>query len=178
MRQYRFQATESTVEALRALRGAWRGMSIAEQEVQVVLQDGRVVRVATEAADVEDRFEAFRITADVGPNAGVFGVPMEDFISGGNDVVLFTGASWSEADGTVRGEGIAEGSTMHFSGHPGQLSESAEVVCLTTDAVVVASSAGRGMLLRLGLRPGSIDVERDPVKVREFLVQRGYENHS
>lgn len=178
MRQYRFQATDTTVEALRALRGAWRGMSIAEQAVHIILQDGRVVRVATEAADVEDRFEAFRITAEVGPNPGVYGVPMEDFISGGNDVVLFTGASWCEALDTVRGEGIAEGSTMHFSGHPGQLSETAEVVCLTTDAFVVASSAGRGMLVRVGLRPGSLDSERDPEKVRAFLVERGYENDS
>ena len=176
MRQYRFQATESTVEALRALRGAWRGMAIAEDALHVVLQDGRVVHVTTEAADVEDRFEAFRIMATLAPNAGVFGVPMEDFISGGNDVVLFTGASWSEALDAVRGEGIAEGSTMHFSGHPGQLSETAEVVCLTTDAVVIASSAGRGMLIRLGLRPGTLAVERDPDTVREFLVQRGYEN--
>ena len=178
MRQYRFQASESTVEALRALRGAWRGMRIAEEALHLILQDGRVVRVATEGADVEDRFEAVRITAEVVADSGMHGVPMEDFISGGNDVVLFTGATWCELLDGVRGEGIAAGSTMHFSGHPGQLSETAEVVCLTTDAFVVASSAGRGMLVRVGLRPGALEVERDPAKVREFLVQRGYQEHS
>jgi hypothetical protein len=31
------------------------------------------------------------------------------------------------------------------------------------------------MLLRTGLRPGSIEVERNPEKVRAFLLERGYE---
>jgi len=34
------------------------------------------------------------------------------------------------------------------------------------------------MLVRVGLRPGSLDSERDPEKVRAFLVERGYENDS
>jgi hypothetical protein len=72
-------------------------------------------------------------------------------------------------------EGMSEQSAMHFSGHPGQLSETAEVVCVTTDAFVVASAAGRGMLIRTGLRPGSLEVERNPEKVRAFLLERGYE---
>jgi hypothetical protein len=31
------------------------------------------------------------------------------------------------------------------------------------------------MLVRTGLRPGSIEVERNPEKVRAFLLERGYE---
>jgi hypothetical protein len=176
MREYRFQATGDTMEALRTLRGAWRGMSVAEHEITIVLQDGRVVRVSVDTADVESLFDAYRIRAAVEPSAGVFGVPMEDFISGSNDVVLFTGASWSEPHGSLKAEGLAEGASMHFSGHPGQLSETAEVVCITTDAFVVASSVGRGMLIRTGLRPGALEVERDPEKVRSFLLERGYES--
>jgi hypothetical protein len=30
------------------------------------------------------------------------------------------------------------------------------------------------MLIRTGLRPGSVEVERNPEKVRAFLVDRGY----
>ncbi|MBL0940472.1 MAG: hypothetical protein IBJ03_16375 [Gemmatimonadaceae bacterium] len=176
MREYRFQATNDTVEALRKLRAAWRGMSVAEHDVTVILQDGSAVRISVDTAEVEDQFEAFRLSAEVVPTPGVFGVPVEDFISGGNDIVLFTGVTWSEPQGSVRAEGLGEGAVMHFSGHPAQLSETAEVVCITTDAFVVASSVGRGMLIRTGLRPGSVEVERDPEKVRAFLLERGYES--
>ncbi|WP_396207479.1 hypothetical protein [Gemmatimonas sp.] len=175
MREYRFQATTDTMEALRKLRGAWRGISIGEHEVTVVLRDGQAVRVGIDTADVEGLFDAYRIRAEVEANAGVLGIPVEDFIDGNNDVVLFTGVTWSEPHGSLMAEGMSEGSAMHFSGHPGQLSETAEVVCVTTDAFVVASAAGRGMLLRTGLRPGSIEVERNPEKVRAFLLERGYE---
>lgn len=174
MREYRFQATTDTMESLRTLRGAWRGLSIGEHEITVVLRDGRAVRVGIDTADVEGLFDAHRIRATLEPNAGVLGVPVEDFIDGNNDIVLFTGVTWSEPHGSIRAEGISESSAMHFSGHPGQLSETAEVVCVTTDAFVVASAAGRGMLIRTGLRPGSLEVERNPDTVRAFLLERGY----
>jgi hypothetical protein len=69
---------------------------------------------------------------------------------------------------------MSDNAGMHFSGHPGQLSETAEVVCVTTDAFVIAASDGSGVLIRTGLRPGSVEVERNPEKVRTFLVDRGY----
>jgi len=175
VREYRFQATADTMEALRKLRGAWRGISVGEQEVTVVLRDGHAVRIGIDTADVEALFDAYRIRAELEPTPGVLGVPVEDFIDGNNDVVLFTGVTWSEPHGRMMAEGMAEGAAMHFSGHPGQLSETAEVVCVTTDAFVVASAAGRGILIRTGLRPGSLEVERNPEQVRAFLLERGYE---
>lgn len=81
---------------------------------------------------------------------------------------LFTGVSWSEPHGGMTGEGLSEASTMHFSGHPMQLSETAEVVCITTDGVVVASPDGTGLLIRVGLRPGSLEVEQNPEKCGRF----------
>ena len=174
MREYHFQATAETMEALRKLRGPWRGMVTAEHEITVILRDGQAVRIALDAADVEGLFDAYRMRAEVEPTPGILGVPVEDFIEGNNDIVLFTGMSWSEPHGPVKAEGIPETSAMVFSGHPGQLSETAEVVCVTTDAFVVASSAGRGMLIRTALRPGTLEVERNPEKVRAFLVERGY----
>jgi hypothetical protein len=150
-------------------------MAVAEYELTIVLQDGQAVRVGIDTADVEGLFDAYRIRAEVEPAPGVLGVPVEDFIDGGNDVVLFTGVTWSEPHGGMSVEGLKEGAAMHFSGHPAQLSETAEVVCITTDAFVVASHAGRGILIRTGLRPGSLEVERSPEKVRAFLLERGYD---
>lgn len=175
MREYRFQATDESTEALRKLRGAWRGIATAEHEITVILRDGNAVRIGIDTADVEGLFDAYRIRAELVENPGLVGVPVEDFIDGGNDVVLFTGVTWSEPHGGMSAEGLKEGSTMHFSGHPGQLSETAEVVCITTDAFVVASGAGRGLLIRTGLRPGTLEVERDVDKVRAFLLERGYD---
>jgi len=150
-------------------------MATAEHEITVVLTSGEAVRIGIDTADVEGLFDAYRIRAEVEPEPSVIGVPVEDFIDAGNDVVLFTGVTWSEPHGGINAEGIKETATMHFSGHPGQLSETAEVACITTDAFVVASSAGRGMLIRTGLRPGSLEVQRDPDKVRAFLLERGYD---
>ena len=174
MREYRFQATSESVEALRALRGAWRGMIVAEHSITIVLQDQRAVRIQSDAADVESLFDAYRLEAEVQSAHGLYGVPVEAFATGNNDIVLFTGVTWSEPPGTVQADGLADGAVMHFSGHPGQLSDTAEVVCVTTDAFVIAASDGSGVLIRTGLRPGSVEVERNPEKVRAFLVDRGY----
>jgi len=174
VREYRFQATPETVEALRQLRGAWRGMMVAEHSITVVLQDGRAVRIHGDTADVESLFDAYRLEAEVQSADGMYGVPIEAFANGHNDIVLFTGVTWSEPPGAVRAEGMSDHAVMHFSGHPGQLSETAEVVCVTTDAFVIAASDGSGVLIRTGLRPGSVEVERNPEKVRAFLVDRGY----
>ncbi|WP_309669046.1 hypothetical protein [Gemmatimonas sp.] len=174
MREYRFQATPETVEALRLLRGAWRGMMVAEHSVTVVLQDQRAVRIQCETVEVESLFDAYRLQADIEDAEGMYGVPVEAFANGSNDIVLFSGVTWSEPTGAVRAEGLTEGSVMHFSGHPGQLTDTAEVVCVTTDAFVIAASDGSGVLIRTGLRPGSVEVERNPEKVRTFLIDRGY----
>ena len=132
------------------------------------------MRIQSDTADVESLFDAYRLEAEVQSADGMYGVPVEAFAHGNNDIVLFTGVTWSEPQGTVRAEGMSDNAVMHFSGHPGQLSETAEVVCVTTDAFVIAASDGSGVLIRTGLRPGSVEVERNPEKVRAFLVDRGY----
>ncbi len=174
MRQYKYQATEETYEVLRRLRGAWARMHVADTAITVVLADGTGVCIQVEAADVEDAFEAFRLTASVDPSPMVYGDVVEAFVGAGNDVVVFTGATWSEANATTRDPIISETAVVHFSGHPGQISETAEIVCLTSDAVVIASGAGVGLLIRTGLKPYSLDVVRDPALVRTFLLERGY----
>lgn len=179
MREYRFQATDETVESLRRLRGAWSGFSVSELAFIVTLSDGSAIRLQVGAADVEDLFEAFRIEAAAEIDPDPFAEPADHFASGGNDVVLFTGAVWSEAgvaptEESLAGSPLPVTSSMGFSGHPGQLSETADVVCLTTDAVVIAASTGDGLLVRTGLKPYSLDVIRDPETIATFLRERGY----
>lgn len=174
MREYRFLATDDTQEALRLARGVWHGLTIADTAVTIHLVTGEAVRIEPEAADVEDVFEAFRLNArvDTTPQsptdaAGEFGL-------GRNDVVLFTGATWTVADTEALGVELRQGAAMHFSGHPGQLAEDADVVCLTTDAIVIATITGTGMLIRVGLKPGAVDVVSDPETIAAFLLERGY----
>ena len=140
----------------------------------VVLADGSGVCIQVEAADVEEAFEAFRLTATVDPTPMVYGEAMSAFAEPGNDIVLFTGATWSEANAQTRDPIVSKTAVVAFSGHPGQLSDSADIVCITTDAVVIATAAGVGMLIRTGLKPYSLDVVHDPAVVRTFLIERGY----
>ncbi|MCC6245873.1 MAG: hypothetical protein IT353_23775 [Gemmatimonadaceae bacterium] len=174
MRQYKYQATDETYEVLRRLRGAWSRVHVAETAVTVVLVDGSGIVIQVEAADVEDAFEAFRLTAFVDPAPMVYGDAEPLFARGGNDVVVFTGATWSEPGAQTKDPLISQTASVHFSGHPGQISDAAEVVCLTSDAFVVANLDGVGLLVRTGLKPYSLECERDAVKVRAFLIERGY----
>jgi hypothetical protein len=179
MREYRFQATDETVESLRRLRGSWTGFSVTDLVFSVTLADGTGVRIQVEGADVEDAFEAFRIDALVDPSPDTSRELPGDFGMGANDIVLFTGATWSEAgarptDESLAGTSLPAASSMGFSGHPGQLSETADVVCLTTDAVVIAANTGDGLLVRTGLKPYSLEVVRDREIISGFLRERGY----
>jgi hypothetical protein len=175
MREYRFLATVETQEALRLARGVWHGLTVADDAVTIHIVTGEAIRVSSEAADVEELFEAYRLNAAVVAAAPAPTDAAGEFGLGRNDVVLFTGATWTVADVEERlGVELREGAAMHFSGHPGQLSEDAEVVCLTTDAFVVATTTGTGLLFRVGLKPGSVDVVRDPDTIAHFLVERGY----
>lgn len=145
----------------------------------MTLADGSAVRVQVEGADVEDAFEAFRLEAFVDPSPEGVAEAAGDFAAGGNDVVLFTGATWSESGAARIVPGIVESpitpdSVVHFSGHPGQLPESAEIVCITTDAIVIATGQGTGVLIRTGLKPYSLDVIRDAEVIATFLRERSY----
>jgi hypothetical protein len=176
--QYHYQASTEALDALRKLRAPWARLHAIDTAVTIVLADGSAVVVQVEAADVEDAFEAFRLTAMHDPSPMVYGEPIELFSQPGNDIVVFTGATWSEPNGQLKDPLVKDTAVMHFSGHPGQISETAEVVCITTDAVVIATTSGAGLLIRTGLKPYSLDVVRDPDAVREFLLQRGYANNA
>ena len=174
MREYRFLATEETQEALRLTRGVWHGLTIEEMNVTIHLVTGEAIRIEAEAADVEDAFEAFRLNARVDSKAAPPSDAAGEFGLGRNDVVLFTGATWTVTNTEALGVELRDGAAMHFSGHPGQLAEDAEVVCLTTDAIVIATITGTGLMIRVGLKPGSVDVVSDQTAIAAFLLERGY----
>lgn len=162
------------VEALRTLRAPWRALFVTDHAVEIQLADGRGVRIEVVAADVEDQFEAFTLTAVAQPVASVGMDDVSAFASGSNDVVMFTGVTWSEPGAAV--VGAASGAVMQFSGHPGQLTETAEIACVTTDAFVVASPLGVGILVRTGLKPYSLQVIRERETISSFLLERGYQS--
>jgi hypothetical protein len=189
VRSYRWQATEQSVEALRKLRGPWTGYIVGVYAFTVQLADGDFVRVEMEPVDVEGLFDAYRVSASVNPVPKTLEEldgdtekdwptepisPPHSLSAGGNDVVLFTGASWSEPADAKLAEQLGPTAAMTFSGAGSSVTETAEVVCITTDAFVVASTEGFGVMVRSGLKPESVEVTADQDKVRKFLVERGY----
>lgn len=190
MRDYRWEATDTTVEALRRLRAPWAGYIVGVMSFTVQLVDGNIVRVEMEPVDVEGVFDAYRVSASVNPiprltEEELDGDTLKDWptepvldpsslAKGDNDVVLFSGASWSEPAAQSAIAGLGPDATMTFSGAATQLSDTAEIVCITTDAFVVASSTGEGLLVRSGLKPESVEVVFEQGEVRKFLIDRGY----
>lgn len=174
MRHYRFEATAQTVEALRLLRRAWRDYARDRDSIVVRLVDGGAVRIESDRADVEGQLEAYRIRASQIETEDDRWRDATGFALGGNDVVLFAGATWVLTPGGPQTEPSDDEQVMQFSGHPGQIPEEADAVCITTDAVVIASSVGTGILVRLGLRPNSIEVIDDATEIARFVTERGY----
>ena len=131
----------------------------------------------SESAEVEPDFEAFRVTARAIeaeadaplPRPGT--EPVEDFAAGGNDIVVFNSETWLER--AAPGSG-GEERAVQFTGRPLQRSESAEAVCAVTDAVVMATTIGTGILVRCGVRPHTVEVVREREAIARFLVERGY----
>ena len=192
MRDYRWEATDTTLDALRRLRAPWAGYIVGVLSFTVLLADGDFVRVEMEPVDVEGVFDAHRVSASV--NA----VPRTDeelngdmskdwpaqpvaepqsFAMGANEVVTFSGASWSEPTDQSLVAQLGLAAVMTFSGASTSLSDTAEIVCITTDAFVVASSTGYGILVRSGLKPESVEFVDNQIDVRNFLVARGYVGH-
>jgi hypothetical protein len=140
----------------------------------VQLTDGATVRIAVVGAEVEPDFEALRLAATVSVGGAGAVEPAGDFAAGSNDVVLFSGATWIEQPPPAAAGPMEPGRVLQFTGHPGQTSASAAAVCLTTDAAVVATATGVGLLVRLALRPYAREVVRDPIALAAFLRERGY----
>jgi len=71
------------------LRRAWAALFGSERAIDIRLVDGTAVRIEVEAADIEDKCEAFRLNARVHAGADVGMEDVAAFAKGGNDIVLF-----------------------------------------------------------------------------------------
>ncbi|MFL5574356.1 MAG: hypothetical protein ACJ79S_00070 [Gemmatimonadaceae bacterium] len=163
-REYRFAATEATLDALRLLRGPWAGYAVTAGVLAVRLADGTGVRVGAEGTIFQGILEAFRVAAgplDAGPVPPVRACP---FAQGGNDVVLFQSEAWLEPTSTGR--------VTRRSGKPGARPESATAAAKMSDALLVASPRGAAVLVRCG--DGVLDVTESREEIDGFLEERGY----
>lgn len=185
MREYRFQTGDENIELFRRLRGAWRDVQATEHTVMVRLADGTAMRIDIDRHDIEPGFAAVCLVADglAGddahadlPDAAVHDTT--DLGLGGNDVVLFTGATWlattavQSEDARVDARGME--AVLQQAGTPADIPETAEAVCLTHDAIVIASPVGTGCLIRIASIAGRLEVITDRAVIAAFLTMRSY----
>lgn len=176
MRAYDFSATDDTIEALRQLRGPWAGYQVEPSALRVLLQDGNAIRVDVDGADIEASFEVFRVAAGIDRAATSVAAHDSPFGHGRNDVVVFAGESWIEP-GVARPDAAPDEATevvMQFSGRPGVHPEHAVALCRTSDAVLVATTSGTGVLVEIAARPYHLSVTEDRETIARFLTLRGY----
>jgi hypothetical protein len=185
MREYRFQAGDENIEVFRRLRGAWRDVQATEHAVTVRLADGSAVRLEVDRHDIEPGFAAVCLVGDVltgeEAHADVPGAELSDTSHlglGGNDVVLFTGATWlattsvESTDERVDTSGME--AVLQQAGTPIDVPEDAEAVCLTHDALVIASPVGTGCLIRIASIAGRFEVITDRAVIAAFLTMRSF----
>lgn len=174
MREYEFFSTEATIEVLRRLRDPWAGYETDRSALRVRLADGTTIRVDVDGADLERQFEAFRIEANIEKSPVEIPPAHTPFATGRNDVILFRGETWIEAPVSSEPEFRSDDTVVVFSGRPGQHTEGAVAVCGTSDAVLIASAEGTGVLVRTGAVPYRVEIVEDRVEIAKFLGQRGY----
>ena len=183
-REYEHVATEDTLNALRHLRGAWRGWSATPEVIRVQTTDGVVVRLTPDSCNPEPGFAVRRIAGEFERGANRPPPAVAGFERGGHEVVIFRGESWLTAladPGRPIGAPVDSEDDAHFDpasawlvthGVPGQRPEAAAAACTTTDAVLVATRAGAGWLVRLCAE--GLEVVTDRRAIGEFLTARGY----
>lgn len=185
MREYRFQADEDSVEDFRRLRGAWRDVQATDRSATIRLADGSSVRVDVQQQDIEPGFAATCLTATHSsdpdahadlPDATVH--VMDDLGLGGNDVVLFTGATWLATTPVETTDNRKKGADLEAVvqqvGTPADIPNAVEAVCVTHDALVVASPVGAGCLIRIASVAGRLEVITDRAVIAAFLTLRSY----
>lgn len=185
MREYRFQAGEENVDIFRRLRGAWRDVQATDQAVHVRLADGTAVRLEVDRHDIEPGFAAVCLVGETlaGDDAHADLVDAivhatSDLGLGGNDVVLFTGATWLAGASVRSPEADVDTTGMEAvvqqAGTPLDVPEDAEAMCLTHDALVIASPVGTGCLVRIASLAGRLEVITDRSVIAAFLTTRSY----
>lgn len=169
LRTYSFIADVDSIEALRRLRRGWAGWEIAEGEFRVRLREGGTVRLHVDRTEIESGFEVSCLVADFIPEQATIPVRDSWFTSQGNDVAIFRGVTWLEPR-----PDLGPDHTIQYSAIPGiELPDAAVAKCDFTDAIAVTSANG-GLVVRLALRPGWLEVLEKSDEVEKFLSLRGF----
>jgi hypothetical protein len=169
LRSYSFIADVDSLEALRRLRRGWAGWEIAEGEFRVRLREGGTVRAHVDRAEIEPGFEAACLVADFLPDSSALPARDSPFTSHANDITVFRGVTWMEPR-----PDLGPDHSIQYSGIPGlEIPDTAVAKCDFTDAFAVTTE-GAGLVVRLALRPGWLEVVDDPTEVAEFLTLRGF----
>ena len=167
-RDYSFIADTDSLEALRRLRRGWAGWELAEGEFRVRLREGGTVRAHVDRALIESAFEVSCLVADFLPDSSTLPSRDSAFTSHANEVAVFRGVTWLEPRPDLGAD-----HSIQYSGIPGfPIPETAVAKCDFTDAVAVATE-GTGLVVRIALRPGWLEVVEDATEVAEFLSLRG-----
>jgi len=167
-RDYTFIADTDSLDALRRLRRGWAGWELAEGEFRVRLRDGGTVRAHVDRGEIEPGFEVSCLVADFLPESVELPARDSPFTSHQNDVAVFRGVTWLELRPDLGPE-----HSIQYSGIPGlEIPDSAVAKCDFTDAISVTNEDG-GLVVRIALRPGWLEVVEDPEQVAKFLSLRG-----
>jgi hypothetical protein len=167
-RDYSFIADTDSLDALRRLQRGWAGWEFAEGEFRVRLREGGTVRTHVDRAEVEPGFEVSCLVADFLPERSELPARDSAFTSRANDITVFRGVTWLEPR-----PDLGPDHSIQYSAIPGfEIPDTAVAKCDFTDAVAVTSEAG-GLVVRIALRPGWLEVVESPDEVTEFLALRG-----
>jgi len=167
-RDYTFIADTDSLDALRRLRRGWAGWELAEGEFRVRLREGGTVRAHADRAEPESGFEVSCLVADLLPEAVEMPARDSPFTSHQNDIAVFRGVTWLELRPDLGPE-----HSIQYSGIPGfEIPDTAVARCDFTDAISVKDEDG-GLIVRLSLRPGWLEVVEDAKQVATFLSLRG-----
>lgn len=178
LRTYSFHATDDTIDALAMLRGPWAGYATTDGSLTVQLANGAAVRIAVEGEEFEPELAAFRLSASVvAPIPEVAGATT-DFGAGRNQLVIFQGETWLARPAIPLPTELGDRARLRFSGGTGTCPPSADVVCSTTDALVIATPLGTGLLARIGGEPYTLEIVEDQALIAQFLHERGFEPRS
>lgn len=175
MREYHFHATDDTIDALSMLRGPWAGYATTDGSLTVQLASGAAVRVAVEGEEFEPELAAFRLSASVLPPIPEVAAVATDFAAGKNQLVIFQGETWLARPAIPLPTAMGEKARLRFTGGTGKCPPSADVVCSTTDALVIATPLGTGLLARVGGSPYTLEIVEDQAVIAAFLHDRGFE---
>ncbi len=179
MRAYSFHATDDTIDALSMLRAPWAGYATTNGSLTVQLANGAAVRIAVEGEEFEPELAAFRLSASVvAPIPDVAAPVATDFGAGTNQLVIFQGETWLARPALPLPTELGDEAKLRFTGGTGACPPSADVVCSTTDALVIATPLGTGLLARVGGQPYTLEIIEDQAAIAKFLHERGFEPKS